>query len=275
MRYRFITFLSDYGAASEFPGICRGVAKRLAPDAEIIDVTHGIEPQDVTAGALVLAAAVPYLPEAVHVAIVDPGVGTDREAVAIVTGTGSVLVGPDNGLLWPAAEALGGAAGAFAIESPRVLLQPVSATFHGRDVFMPAAAHLALGMEPSSLGHSVPVDRLARLEIPAPKVEGSHLHGRVLMVDRFGNLQLNASPADLERIGVREGDAVRVALAGEEHPARYCRTFAEVLEGEIALLADSTGRIAVAVNHGSASARLGATRDDAVTLRLAARGGAV
>ena len=164
-----ITFLSDFGLQDDFVGTCHGVIKRIAPDADVIDITHGIEPQQVLQGALVLASTLPYMPEGVHLAVVDPGVGTERKALALRSGDGRLYVGPDNGLLVPAAERLGGVDGAWELENPAYRLEPVSRTFHGRDLFAPAAAHLAAGVEPGELG---PGARARRAR--APRRAGRH-----------------------------------------------------------------------------------------------------
>ena len=147
-----ITFLSDFGLQDDFVGTCHGVIRRIAPDEAVIDITHGIEPQQILQGALVLASTLPYMPEGVHLAVVDPGVGTERKALVLRSGDGRLYVGPDNGLLVPAAERLGGIVGAWELRNPAYRLEPVSRTFHGRDLFAPAAAHLAVGVDPSELG---------------------------------------------------------------------------------------------------------------------------
>src|SRR6266540_1508332 len=148
----FITFRSDFGLQDDFVGTCHGVIKRIAPEAQIIDITHGIEPQAVLQGALVLASTVPYMPEGVHLAVIDPGVGSGRRCLALRDARGRLYVGPDNGLLVPAAEKLGGIAQVWELTNPAYMLKPVSRTFHGRDVFSPAAAHLACGTAPEELG---------------------------------------------------------------------------------------------------------------------------
>ena len=145
-----ITFLTDFGLADDFVGVCHGVMKRIAPDCEVIDITHGIAPQAVLQGALTLANTLPYMPSGVHLAVVDPGVGTGRRALALRSGDGRFFVGPDNGLLLPAAERLGGIEAAHELTNPEYMLEPVSRTFHGRDVFSPAAAHLASGVDPDA-----------------------------------------------------------------------------------------------------------------------------
>ena len=164
----FITFLSDFGLADDFVGTCHAVMKRIAPDAQIIDITHGIGPQEVLQGAIVLANTLPYAPAGVHLAIVDPGVGGGRRALALELAEGRRLVGPDNGLLLPAAERLGGVEAAHELTNPAYALTPVSATFHGRDVFSPAAAHLALGVPAAELGPPLDPESLVRLDLPSP-----------------------------------------------------------------------------------------------------------
>ena len=167
---RPITFLTDFGLQDDFVGVCRGVIKRIAPDAEILDITHGIAPQHVLQGALVLANTLPYMPEGVHLAVVDPSVGTERRALAVRSGDGRLHVGPDNGLLITAAEKLGGIDGAWQLANERYALQHVSRTFHGRDIFAPAAAHLALGLDPAELGPPIAPAELVRLDMPEPEV---------------------------------------------------------------------------------------------------------
>lgn len=266
MNFRFVAFLSDYGLDDEFVGVCRGVIKRIAPDVEVLDVAHGIAPRDVAGGAMVLARAVAYLPDAVYLGVVDPGVGTDRRALVIETAAGHPLVGPDNGLLLPAAEMLGGAVHAYAIERRELTLDPVSATFHGRDVFAPVAARLALGLAPDEAGPEVAVRELVRLEVSPVDVSVGRIRARVLGVDRFGNLQLNASESDLAAAGFHPGDSMRVRVDAGERAARYSRTFADVPPGELAAVVDAAGLAAVVVNRGSAATALDAERGDAVTL---------
>src|ERR687888_556666 len=188
---RFVTFLSDYGLQDEFVGTCHGVIKRIAPDVQIIDLTHGIPPQDVLHGALVLAKALEYVPPGIHLAVVDPGVGTARRPLALEDGEGRLYVGPDNGLLVPAAEAGGGIVAAHELVNPAYALQPVSRTFHGRDLFAPAAAHVALGVPLEELGPPLDPEVLVRLGLPEPEFEAARVGARALYVDRFGNVQLN------------------------------------------------------------------------------------
>jgi len=262
--FRFITFLSDYGLEDEFVGVCRGVVKRFAPEVEILDIAHGIPPQDVAAGATVLAQAVRYMPAAVHLAIVDPGVGTPRRAVVIETGSGSPLVGPDNGVLSLAAEALGGATRAFAITNESLFLEAPSRTFHGRDIFAPVAARIALGMDLEEAGSAVPVDQLIRIEMPPAKVDDDHIHARIVQIDHFGNLQLNFGRSELEGIGVILGDETEVRFGGRSFKAPYSQAFSEVKKGGLILLEDSHRHLTIAVNMGNARDALEARRGDPV-----------
>jgi S-adenosylmethionine hydrolase len=237
-----VTFLSDYGPFDEFVGVCHGVVARIAPDARVLDVAHGV--RGVRAGAAMLAQAVPYLPDAVHLAVVDPGVGTTRLGVVVVSMSGSALVGPDNGLLVPAAEALGGVAAAYEIAEPRFMLPNVSATFHGRDVFAPAAAHLANGVRPNELGPRVaqPV-RLSPLHVD---VRPGRIRSDVLRADHFGNVQLAATADDLSRSGLTG----RVRVNGVHSDVG--RTFADVQPGCVLVHVDAGGHVSVAVNLGRA-----------------------
>jgi S-adenosyl-L-methionine hydrolase (adenosine-forming) len=255
--YEWISFTSDYGLEDHFVGVCHGVMARVAPGVRVIDVTHAVAAQDVRHGALVLAQAVPYLPRAVHLAVVDPGVGTGRGAVAVQAG-GQVLVGPDNGLLGWAAEALGGVERVHALQNPAYRLEPVSRTFHGRDLFAPAAAHLAAGVDPAELGPEMDPGRLVRLERTGPQVDGDRVRASVVAVDHFGNLALDLRRQDLERVGVAAGDPVEVRVGGRAHRLVFGETFASVPAGDLVLHEDSFGSLAVAVNRGRAAERLGA-----------------
>jgi S-adenosylmethionine hydrolase len=267
--YDWITFTSDYGLEDHLVGVCHGVMARVAPGARVLDVSHAVRAQDVRQGAHVLAQAVPYLPRAVHLAVVDPGVGTGRGMVAVEAG-GQVLVGPDNGLLMWAAEALGGVERVHALENPAYRLAPVSRTFHGRDVFAPAAAHLAAGVEPAELGPEVDPGRLVWLERAAAQADGGRVAGRVVAVDHFGNLALDLRRGDLEAAGVAAGDPVEVRVGGRAHPAVLGETFASVPAGELLLHEDGFGALEVAVNRGRAADRLEAGPGDRVELGRAA-----
>ncbi|HET8606564.1 MAG TPA: SAM-dependent chlorinase/fluorinase [Gaiellaceae bacterium] len=259
-----ITFLSDFGLQDDFVGTCHGVIARIAPDARVIDVTHGIPPQHVLQGALVLANTLPYMPEGVHLAVVDPGVGTARRAVALRSPDGRLHVGPDNGLLVPAAEALGGVEAAWELANEGYMLTPVSRTFHGRDVFAPAAAQLARGLDPRELGPAVAPETLVRLELPEPEIGTADLRATILYVDRFGNMQLNLTAGDALRIGVAPGTQIELALPLERYYAVAARTFADARPGDLVLYEDSYGNLAIAVNGGDAARMLQAKPGDEV-----------
>jgi S-adenosyl-L-methionine hydrolase (adenosine-forming) len=249
----FITFLSDFGLRDDFVGTCRGVIARIAPEASIIDITHGIEPQAVLQGALVLANTIPYMPEGVHLAVVDPGVGSDRRALALRDASGRVYVGPDNGLLVPAAEKLGGVAAAWELTNPQYMLDRISRTFHGRDVFSPVAAHVAVGVDPAELGPDVDPETLVRLELPEPEISGTRIGATVLYVDRYGNVQLNLSRADVERAGIVPGLRVELDLGVDRYYATAARAFADARAGDIILYEDAYENVAVAITGGNAA----------------------
>ena len=258
---RPIVFLSDYGLADEFVGVCHGVMARIAPDARVIDLTHSVPREDVMRGALMLGRSTAYLPaDAVYVAVVDPGVGSERRSIAVRPASGALLVGPDNGLLSIAWAALGGAEAAAEISSEGVMLHPVSKTFHGRDVFAPAAAHLATGMSFEDLGPPLDTAELHTLEMPGLMIASGAVGARVVGVDRFGNVQLNARPADLDAAGL--GEVLKVAGRRVTRVA----TFADVAEGMLASIVDSQGQIALVVNRGSAAETLGLREGSAVVL---------
>jgi S-adenosylmethionine hydrolase len=249
---RQIWFASDFGPGP-YPGICRGVVRRLAPEVQLHDLTHDLPPYDVRAAALWLVQALPYLPVAVHLAVVDPGVGGARRAVVVATARGDLLVGPDNGLWSLAWQAVGGAVRAWELTNPSWRLHPVSRTFHGRDVFAPAAAHLAQGAPPEEAGPEVDPARLERLALPAPEVRPGRLRAEVLLLDPFGSALLGARPADAEAAGIAVGTPVRVRLpAGQELQARRVETFSAVARGELALLEDSSGWLLLAEREGRA-----------------------
>jgi S-adenosyl-L-methionine hydrolase (adenosine-forming) len=247
-----ITFLTDFGLEDDFVGTCHGVMKRIAPEVEIIDVTHGIAPQSILQGALVLANTIPFLPEGVHVAVVDPGVGSDRRALAL-RGGDRLFVGPDNGLLIPAAEKVGGIESAREITNREYALEPVSATFHGRDVFAPAAAYLANGLDFAELGPPVEPPSLVRLEVPQPEITQRSIRAKCLYIDRFGNMQLNLTRGDLEGCGVEPGHQVEVESSGDRYFAVAARTFADARPGEIILYEDAYENVSLAISGGNAA----------------------
>lgn len=258
---RVVTFLTDYGLADPFVGLCHAVLQQAAPGVRVVDLSHAVARQDVRQAALLLADCLPWLPhDAVHLAVVDPGVGTGRRPLALSAGN-ALLVGPDNGLLWPAAQSLGGIA--VAVELP--VGDELPATFHGRDVFAPAAGSLAAGARPADLGTVIDAAGVIRLALPLAAVTHGIVEAEVVAVDGFGNLQLSARPGDLRDAGVDEPEiAVRIGEGTHLVPRR--RTFADVGPGVLVLVTDSVGRLALAVNRGDAAARLGAAVGTAVRL---------
>jgi S-adenosyl-L-methionine hydrolase (adenosine-forming) len=261
-----ITFLTDYGLEDAFVGVCHGVIAGICPDARVIDLTHGVPRGDVHAGALILRGTLGYVPVGVHLAVVDPGVGGERRAVAVRTADDRRLVGPDNGLLSLCFEPGGGVAEAVDIGRSPFALQPVSATFHGRDIFAPVAARLAAGVALGEVGEPCDPKGLVRLELPRPRVEDGGLIAHAVYLDRFGNVQLDAESDDASGWGVRPGDRLAVSLRGEAWPGVYGRTFTDVPAGELVVYEDSDRRLAVAVNQGSAVERLGVSIGDEIRI---------
>jgi S-adenosylmethionine hydrolase len=244
---RVVTFLSDYGLADDFVGVCHGVIARIAPHARVLDITHGIARHDVLAGALVLRRALAFMPAGVHLAVVDPGVGSARRAVALrCVSEARFLVGPDNGLLMLAAERFGGVAEAVDVGASPFALNLLSASFHGRDVLAPVAAHLALGAPLARAGSPLNPAELVVLDLPRAEVSDGVLVAHVLHADGYGNVLLDAE--DLGAIGLHAGDAVTVNGVA----AVYAATFADVAPGALLLYADSDGVPSLAVNRGSA-----------------------
>ena len=268
MAARFITFLTDFGLRDDFVGTCHGVIKRIAPDVEIIDITHGIPPRQVLQGALTLANTLPYMPIGVHLAVVDPGVGGARRALALRDGQGRIHVGPDNGLLIPAVEKLGGIAEAHELANPEYALESVSRTFHGRDLFSPAAAHLALGVPLAEIGPPIAPDALARLDLPQPAIGASRIRATVISIDRFGNMQLNLDRAHLEQAGIVPGMRLELALDTERYYAVAARAFADVRRGDIILYEDAYRNVSIAISSGNAAEMFGAREGQDVRIYL-------
>lgn len=260
-----IFLLTDFGTADECAAVLKGVIRAISPTAEVSDISHDIPPFDVCKGAVVLAAALPFLPPGVCLAVVDPGVGTERRALLLECGRGDLLLGPDNGLLLPAAARLGGISAAWSVESGDLFARSPHPTFHGRDVFAPVAARLAGGLPPHQVGPLVDVASLA----PAPwreAVEGPGvLYCQVVDVDRFGNLRLGAEAEMLEKIAT-VGNAVKVDLGEVLYDATVADTFGRVEPGAIVLYEDSSGLLGLAMREGNLADRSGARPLQFVTL---------
>lgn len=249
---------------------------RIAPDAPVIDLTHGIARHAIEHGALVLANALPYTPAGIHLAVVDPGVGSPRRAVAVRAATEDrILVGPDNGLLWPAIERLGGAVEVADVSLSPFRLEPISATFHGRDVFAPVAAHLARGASVAEAGEQIDAASLVQANSTQPAIEPGRVVAHVVSIDHYGNGTLDLTGEHLPRTGLRLGQRLSVELGGATRTAIFARTFADVPAGELILYEDSNRSLALATNRGDAAADLGLRVGAEVLLRAPGRGGEV
>ncbi len=265
-RYDWLTFTSDYGLDDVFVGVCKGVIAQYAPHVQIIDVTHQITAQDVEQGAASLAAAIPYLPGGVHLALVDPMRGGSSRGVVVETGDGCLLVGPDNGLLSLAWAERGGAKAAHELVNPALWRESVHKTFRGRDVFAPVAAHLAAGTPVGDVGPKVEVDSLTTLPARQVEVDDDHVHAEVSLVDHFGNVSLNVDRAALEAAGMRFGDTVEVRCNGRTITVPFTATYGDVARGRLTLCEDSFRAVMLAVNAGHASADLRVSRGEPIVI---------
>jgi len=264
---RFVSFLSDYGHTDEFVGVCKSVMLSLAPDLQIVDITHDLPVHDVRAGALTLVRAAQYLPDGgIVLAVVDPGVGTDRRLVAVEVEQG-ILLGPDNGLLAPAVAILGGAQRVISLTSTEHQLPAPGPTFAGRDVLAPAAAHLAAGVDASELGEEVDAAGLVPGLVSLPRHdEGGAIHGEVWWIDRFGNCQLNIDPDELRAHGAEPGGTLEVRFGDQVRSVRWVHTYADAKPSELVLLVDSYGLASLALDRGSAAAEWTLEPGSSVTL---------
>jgi S-adenosylmethionine hydrolase len=262
-----VTLLTDYGRDDDFVGVCHGVIRAIAPEVEIVDVTHGIPRYGVRTGAIVMRNTLPFMPVGVHVGVVDPQVGTERRALALRCRGGRILVGPDNGLLSLAWERAGGVELAVDVTRSPQRLEPVSATFHGRDIFAPVAAHLAAGLDLAEAGDPIDPATLDRVELPRPDEQDGAVLAHTLIVDRFGNAGLNVGHEVLVRSGMTLGSTVEIEVGGERYLATYTTTFADVKPGELIVYEDAYRTLAIAINRGDAAGTLGLVPDAAVRLR--------
>jgi hypothetical protein len=263
-----ITFLTDFGLEDDFVGTCHGVMARIAPHARVIDVTHGIPPQAILQGALVLRSTTRYMPVGVHLAVVDPGVGSHRRPLAVRTADGRTFIGPDNGLLMLAADEPGVEA-AYELVDERYRLPDVSRTFHARDVFAPAAAHLAAGVAIDALGPAIDPAGLVRVAVPDPRVGKSQISASVVGVDRFGNVATNMRTDHVAALGVARGDRVEVRLTFERYYAVIADTFADAAPGELILYEDSYGLVTLAISNGNAARLTGVGVGDELRVAVA------
>ena len=261
-----ITFLTDFGLQDDFVGTCHGVIAAIAPEARVIDVTHGIPPQAVLQGAVGVGNTTRYMPVGVHLAVVDPDVGGNRLAVAVRTRDGRTFVGPDNGLLMLAADEAGVEA-AYELTEPRYRLPDVSRTFHARDLFAPAAAHLANGVPVEELGPALDPGSLVRVGVPDPELGRSQIGATVLAIDRFGNVATNLRREHVDALGVSDGDRVEVRLTLDRYYAVVAGTFADAPPGELILYEDAYGLVTLAISRGDAARLTGVSSGD--ELRIA------
>jgi S-adenosylmethionine hydrolase len=270
---RFVSFLSDYGLADEFAGVCRAVMLGLAPELTIVDISHDIPAHDVRAGALTLVRAVQYLPDGIVLAVVDPGVGTERRAIAVETASGYFL-GPDNGLLAPAVAMIGGAERAVSLTNEEYHIVSPGPTFAGRDILAPAAGNQAPGFPLAAQGEEIdPVGMMPGL-VSLPNEEGGAIVGEVWWVDHFGNCQLNIDPAELQALGVDVGGSVELRFGGQQRMARWVRTYADAKPSELVMLVDSYGLVSIALDQRSAAEELGLRSGSGITV-VPPPGGAV
>lgn len=267
---RPICFLSDFGISDDFVGLCKGVISRVAPGACVIDLSHDVPGFRMEVGAEILEHATRYMPEdTVYLAVVDPGVGTEPRGLALETFRGTFLVGPDNGLLVPAAEAMGGVAGAVSLTNREYQVLPVSNTFHGRDIFAPAAAHLATGLDLSRLGDRIPPESLARVELPSTEErDDGWISTTILGVDRYGNVRLSVRQ---DEAGFGFGTVLEVEAGDGTMAVRYVETFGSSKAGNLIIVPDSHRRLSLCVNRGNASRALSLKVGEQVFLRSARR----
>jgi S-adenosyl-L-methionine hydrolase (adenosine-forming) len=251
-----VCFVSDFGLEDTWVGVCHAVIHRACPLARVVDLGHQIPPFDIKKGAAVAAAGVYQLPEAIHLVVVDPGVGGGRKDLCVTTHRGTRLVGPDNGVLMLAAERAGGVNAAYAVDPSKIDFRQPLATFHARDVLAPAAAALACGVEPSSLGN--PVDTSLLVPAPfAPTVsDGEYVVAPVLECDRFGSLRLRIGAEELAERGL-ESERLEIVFGHLALEVPFAGTFADVAEGEPVALVDSSGWLTLAIRMGSAADRYG------------------
>ena len=251
---RLLTFLTDFGLAWGPVGTCHAIAASIAPDVRVVDLSHGIPPFDLRAGAWVLASALPYTPVAVHVAVVDPGVGTSRLPLAVRVDRGDILIGPDNGLLIPAAERLGGIREVREITNTALMRQPVSVTFHGRDIFVPVGAHLAAGQSFGEVGGVVDFERLVPPPWRRPVYAEHRVEGEVALLDNFGNVRTNI---EVKRWPIERNRTLHLSTPSNAVDLPTASTFGELATGELFVFDDSSGFVCIARNQGSAGEALG------------------
>jgi len=260
-----ICFISDFGLDDAWVGVCHAVIHRACPQARVVDLTHQVPPYDIRKGASVAVAGVYQLPEAIHLVVVDPGVGAGRKDLCLITHGGAVLVGPDNGVLIPAANRGGGIAEAVVIDPQKIDFRSPAPTFFARDVLAPVAAAIACGVTPTALGSACDPGSLVAAPFGSCTQEGVTVTGEVLETDRFGSVRFNIMSDEVERFGLK-GDRLRLAVGHNHLSVPFRRTFADVAEGEPVVLIDSSGWLTLALNQGSAADRYGVEAGTAVAI---------
>lgn len=261
-----ISFLSDYGYEDGWIASCKGVILTIAPKARFLDISHGISSFNVRKGALVLASTLPYLPKGIHVAIIDPGVGTARRGIIMQVKRGDFLVGPDNGIFGPVIERLGGAKEGVEITNKKYMSKEICATFHGRDIFSPVAAHLFLGVKMGEFGQKIKPREMQQSPWKKPKIANDQVIGEIIDIDKFGTLRSNISPEIIEKIGLEKTNQILSEWSNNTFDAPFVDTFGEVEEGKKLLLVDSTGLLSLAINCGNAAEELNCDMGDRVII---------
>lgn len=266
MTARPVVLATDFGASSEWVGVCHGVIASIAPQAQIIDLAHDLTPFDVAGAGQILRAALPYFPVCIAVLVVDPGVGSERRGLAAQTGRGDLLVGPDNGLLRAAAADIGGLTGVRHLTESRFHLPNVSKTFHARDIFCPVAAHLCVDAAFEDVGPPVDRNGIVAAWEPRIAVRPGSLVCEVINVDRFGNVRVGARPSVLRDAAIGD-DPVWVVSPGREMAAHRAERFADLDAGDLGIIEDSFGYLSLCVNGGNAAEKLGVKLFSAIELR--------
>lgn len=272
----FVSMLSDWGERDPSAAICHGVILGIAPDVLMVDITHTVSKYNIRHGALMLWCTLPYLPIGAHMAVIDPGVGTARRPIAIETARGDYLIGPDNGLLLPGADRLGGMLRAHVIDNVQYRLPIVSSTFHGRDLFAPAAAHLALGVPLDAIGPALDPQELVTIDWAPVVVRHGELETTAIYADTFGNVKLAGVTADLTDAieDLEHGEEVEVRIKGGSRKAvrmLWAPTFGEVEQGAYLLYEDSYGRLCIGQNQGSAASEMPLEEGATLTIRRPTR----
>lgn len=267
MQKPFISISTDFGPGNRGLGVMRATILMICPDAEIIDLANDITGFDIAEGAKLLESVF-SLPMGYHICVVDPGVGTKRRGIAIETARGDFLIGPDNGVLIPATRFLGGIKKVHQLTNEKYMRLPVSAIFHGRDVFAPATAHLAAGVASSEFGSEVPVKELAPAAYEEALFADGRIEARAILRNRFGSIFLNVRHAEMHKLAT-VGDSLTLTLKDRTITLPYLRTFGDVPKGEAIILDDDFGRVEIAINQGNFGDMYGVEQGDKVTMKKA------